>query len=281
MSCRFLGMSWNVVRRMFSDVEADIYVLVDGDDTYDAASAPMMIHRLLDDHLDMVNRARITDIKAAYRPGHRIGNALLTKTVAAIFGNLVKDMLSGYRVFSRRFVKSFPALSSGFEIETEMTVHGFEMRMNIAEVDTPYKERPPGSTSKLKTFRDCFRILWTIALLIKEARPLQFFAAIFAVLAATSVALAWPIVLEYMEAGLVPRFPTAILATGMMLLAFLSLACGLILDTVTHGRREMKRLHYLAIPLTPPESLVHEVSLDTQPHDQRRPSRTISPLRTD
>lgn len=238
----------NVVRRMFADIEADIYVLVDGDDTYDAASAPALIQRLVEGQLDMVNAARVTTIQAAYRPGHRLGNRLLTGIVAGIFGNRIGDMLSGYRVFSRRFVKSFPALSSGFETETELTVHALELRMPIDEVKTPYKDRPVGSVSKLNTWRDGFRILRTIVILVKEERPLEFFSALFALLASVSIGLAWPLVTTFMETGLVPRYPTAILATGTMLLAFLSLTCGLILDTVTRGRREMKRMRYLSIP---------------------------------
>lgn len=238
----------NVVRRMFADVEADVYVLVDGDDTYDASSALHLIRRLEEDQLDMVNGARVSDIKTAYRTGHRFGNAMLTGMAQVIFGKRIGDMLSGYRIFSRRFVKSFPALSSGFEIETELTVHALELRMAIAEVETPYKDRPEGSASKLRTYRDGLRILKTIAVLLKEERPLQFFLWLFALLATTSVAIAWPVVTEFMRTGLVPRFPTAILATGIMLLAFHSLFSGLILDTVTHGRREMKRMAYLAIP---------------------------------
>jgi hypothetical protein len=238
----------NVVRRMFADIEADIYVLVDGDDTYHAGSAPALVSRLLDGQLDMVNAARRTQIQEAYRPGHRFGNALLTTMVAWVFGNRIGDMLSGYRVFSRRFVKSFPALSSGFETETELTVHALELRMPIDEVETPYKERPPGSTSKLHTFRDGFRILRTILVLVKEERPLQFFAVIAAVLALVSVGLAWPVVATFMRTGLVPRLPTAVLATGLMILAFLGLSCGLVLDTVTRGRREIKRMQYLRIP---------------------------------
>lgn len=238
----------NVVRRMFADIEADIYVLVDGDDTYDASAAPRLIELLETESLDMVNAARVTEIKDAYRPGHRFGNLMLTGMVQQIFGKRIGDMLSGYRVFSRRFVKSFPALSSGFEIETELTVHALELRMPIAEAPTRYKDRPEGSVSKLRTFRDGFRILKTIAILLKEERPLQFFSWIFGLLAATSILLAWPVLTEYLRTGLVPRFPTAILATGTMLLAFHSLFSGLVLDTVTHGRREMKRMAYLAIP---------------------------------
>ncbi len=238
----------NVMRRMFSDIEADVYVLVDGDDTYHAASAPQLVQRLWDDQLDMVNGARVTEIVAAYRPGHRFGNLLLTGIVANIFGSRIADMLSGYRVFSRRFVKSFPALSSGFETETELTVHALELRMPIAEIKTPYKDRPPGSHSKLNTIRDGIRILKTILILVKEERPMPFFSAIFAVLAAAAVILAWPVVTTYLHTGLVPRFPTALLSTGLMLMGFLSLTCGLILDTVTLGRREAKRMRYLSIP---------------------------------
>lgn len=240
----------NVVRRMFADVEADVYVLVDGDETYDAASAPALISRLLDGQLDMVTASRVTNIREAYRPGHRFGNWMLTELVARVFGDRIQDMLSGYRIFSRRFVKSFPAMARGFEIETELTVHALELRMPIAEMSTPYKDRPVGSTSKLNTFRDGFRILKTILLFVKEERPLQFFSAIFGVLALLSIGLAVPVVVTYAQTGLVPRLPTAVLSTGLMLLAFLSLMCGLILDTVTRGRQEVKRIAYLTIPAT-------------------------------
>lgn len=238
----------NVIRRMFADVEADVYVLVDGDDTYHAPSAPLLVQRLWDDQLDMVNGARVTEIVKAYRPGHRFGNKLLTGMVAHIFGSRVQDMLSGYRVFSRRFVKSFPALASGFETETELTVHALELRMPIAEIKTPYKDRPPGSHSKLNTIRDGLRILRTILVLVKEERPLPFFFAIFAVLSAAAFILAWPVVATYLATGLVPRLPTAVLSMGLALMAVLSLTCGLILDTVTLGRREAKRMRYLSIP---------------------------------
>ena len=238
----------NVVRRMFADIEADVYVLVDGDDTYHAASAPIMVQALLGAQLDMVNGRRRGDVRGAYRRGHLFGNVLLTRLVSAIFGRRFTDMLSGYRVFSRRFVKSFPALASGFEIETELTVHALELRMPTAEIDTPYKDRPRGSVSKLRTYRDGWRILMTILLLIKEERPLPFFGGIFMLLMLFSLAISVPLLITYAETGLVPRFPTAILATGCALLAFLSLACGLILDTVTLGRREAKRMRYLEIP---------------------------------
>lgn len=241
----------NVVRRMFADIEADVYVLVDGDGTYAASRAPELIDRLLEDGLDMVNAARVAISVDAYRAGHRFGNRLLTGLVTSIFGRRFTDILSGYRVFSRRFVKSFPALASGFEIETELTVHALELRMPIAEITTEYRGRPTGSSSKLRTYSDGLRILRTILVLVKEERPLPFFSLLFLLLTGTSLALGWPLVAEFLQTGLVPRFPTAILATGMMLLGFLSLACGLILDTVTRGRRELKRLQYLTIPMLP------------------------------
>ena len=235
-----------VVRRMFTDVEADIYVLVDGDATYDAPSVQQMIARLLEDRLDMVVGNRVDREQSAYRAGHRAGNRLLTAFVASVFGPSFNDMLSGYRVFSRRFVKSFPVLSGGFEIETELTIHALELGLTVAEVDTPYYPRPKGSVSKLNTWRDGFRILHTIVNLYRAERPLAFFTAIGALLAVASIGFAIPIVVTYLETGLVPRLPTAVLATGLILLAFLSTAVGLILDTVTRGRRELKRLAYLA-----------------------------------
>jgi glycosyltransferase involved in cell wall biosynthesis len=239
----------NVVRALFADIEADIYVLVDGDATYDAAAAPALIDKLLAERLDMVNASRVSDEEAAYRSGHKFGNWLLTTLVATIFGDRFHDMLSGYRVFSRRFVKTFPALALGFETETELTVHALELRMPIAEVPTVYKSRPPGSVSKLNTFRDGWRILTMIAHLVKQERPLEFFMAAAVFLAMLAIAIAIPVIRDFMHTGLVPRLPTAVLATGIMLLAFLSSACGLILATVTRGRREMKRLAYLSIPV--------------------------------
>lgn len=239
----------NVIRRMFADVEADVYVLVDGDATYHAPSAPAMVELLLADRLDMVNGTRVTAVEAAYRPGHRFGNLMLTGIVRLIFGDRIEDMLSGYRVFSRRFVKSFPALSGGFETETEFTIHALELGMPIGQVETPYRERPPGSQSKLNTVRDGIRILLTIIRLVKEERPLQFFAVSGVVLFAVAFLLAVPLVTEFARTGLVPRFPTAILATGLVGLAFLSFTCGLILDSVSRGRTEVKRLAYLTVPL--------------------------------
>jgi glycosyltransferase involved in cell wall biosynthesis len=239
----------NVIRRMFADVDADIYVLVDGDDTYDAHSAPKLINKLVEGQLDMVVGSRLIDYdNAAFRQGHRIGNRFLTGFVAALFNHHLDDMLSGYRIFSRRYVKSFPALATGFETETELTIHALELRMPIAEVVTPYKARPVGSDSKLRTFHDGFRILVTVLALFKQERPLVFFSIIFIVLATVSFIIGYPIVVEFLNTGLVPRFPSAILATGIMLLAFLSLASGFILDTVTRGRCEQKRLWYLSVP---------------------------------
>ena len=239
----------NVVRRMFADVEADVYVLVDGDATYDATSAPKMISALVEGPLDMVNGARATTIKDAYRPGHRLGNWILTSITARIFGNRFRDVLSGYRVMSRRCVKSFPAMAGGFETEVELTIHALELRMPTAEIETPYKERPCGSASKLSTFRDGYHILLTIMVLMKEERPLHFFSGVAALFALVSIVLVMPVMIEYLRTGLVPRFPTLILATGIMILSFLSLTCGLVLDTVTRGRREMKRMRYLSIPV--------------------------------
>ena len=238
----------NVVRRMFADIEADVYVMVDGDDTYHADSATKLVSHLLDRQLDMVNGARVSTAELAYRPGHRFGNILLTGLVTSIFGKRTNDMLSGYRVFSRRFVKTFPALSRGFEIETELTVHALELRMPIDEIATPYKERPPGSHSKLSTIKDGLRILGMIGKLVKEERPMQFFALAAAALMVISAVLAWPVIVTFVSTNLVPRLPTAVLSMGLMILAFLSVVCGLILETVTRGRREMKRLRYLELP---------------------------------
>lgn len=240
----------NVVRRMFADIEAEVYVLVDGDATYDAEAAPEMIKLLIDNQLDMVNGARITDIKEAYRLGHRFGNRILTAIVAMTFGNRLKDMLSGYRIFSRRYVKSFPSLAVGFEIETELTVHALHLRMPIAEVETHYKDRPAGSLSKLSTYRDGFRILWKIMVFIKEEKPMAFFSSIALFFCLSSIALMFPIMVEFIETGLVPRLPTAVLSMSMMIIGFLGFACGLILDTVSRGRSEMKRMRYLSTPAT-------------------------------
>lgn len=236
----------NVVRRMFSDVDADVYVMVDGDGTYDPSTAVEMIRRLEDECLDMVVGCRVDTEQEAYRPGHRFGNSVLTGFVARLFGRQFNDILSGYRVFSRRFVRSFPALSSGFEIETEITVHALELRMPIAEVSTPYGARAAGTVSKLSTYKDGFKILRMIAALYRREYPARFYGVIGALFAASSFALAAPIVIEYLNTGLVRRFPTAFLCVGLMLCAGGLFGSGLILDTVTHGRREIKRLMYLA-----------------------------------
>jgi glycosyltransferase involved in cell wall biosynthesis len=235
----------NVVRRMFSDIDADVYVLVDGDATYHAPSAPAMIALLLEDRLDMVVAARVHEDEAAYRRGHVTGNRLLTGFVDTVFGATFTDILSGYRAFSRRFVKSFPVLSGGFEIETELTVHALELELPVAEIRTPYYARPEGSESKLSTWRDGFRILGTILKLYRSERPLKFFLSIGIALAAMSLGFAVPIVIHFIEYGNVPRLPTAILSMGLMLAAYVSIAAGLILDTVTRGRREVKLLAYL------------------------------------
>ncbi len=235
----------NVVRRMFQDIEADVYVMVDGDDTYDASRAPELVARLVDDNLDMVVGRRIETHEAAYRAGHRLGNAVLTGLVRKLFEANIADMLSGYRVFSRRFVKSFPAFSREFEIETELTVHAMQMKMAVAEIDTNYKERPPGSTSKLRTFRDGWRILMTITNLVRNERPLLFFTLIAMLCALAAVILAVPVISEYLDTGQVRRFPTAILCMVLMLIAVVNVATGLILDLVAHVRRESKKLVYL------------------------------------
>ncbi len=235
-----------VVRRMFADVEADVYVLVDGDATYDATSAPIMVKRLMAENLDMVVGARADSGAQAYRRGHRTGNWLLTGFVAMMFGRTIVDMLSGFRVFSRRFVKSFPVLSGGFEIETELTVHALELDLPVAEIPTPYYARQEGSRSKLSTWRDGFRILWMIFEIYRYERPLAFFGAIGISLGMISVGLAIPIFATYFEQGIVPRLPTAVLSTGLMLLACLCVVSGLLLDTVARSRREMKLLVYLA-----------------------------------
>ena len=235
-----------VVRRMFADVDADIYIMADGDATYDAASAPAMVQRMLDEQLDMVVGCRVGEAATAYRRGHRFGNAMLTGMLARLFGRSFTDILSGYRVFSRRFVKSFPVLSAGFEIETEISVHALELKMPVAEVETPYFARPEGSVSKLSTYRDGWRILGTIVTLYRIERPLWFFGALGIALLLLAFLLAMPLAITYAQTGLVPRFPTAILVTGLTILAALAGFAGLILDTVVHGRREMRRLAYLA-----------------------------------
>ncbi|HEY7809543.1 MAG TPA: glycosyltransferase family 2 protein [Allosphingosinicella sp.] len=238
----------HVVRRMFADVEADIYIMADGDATYDAAAAPALVERLLDERLDMVVGARKSEIEEAYRRGHRLGNQLFTGILASLFGRTFTDIFSGYRVFSRRFVKSFPALARGFETETEISVHALELAMPVGEIVTAYGARPEGSVSKLSTYRDGWRIMKTILHLFRIERPVLFYGGFATFLAVLALILAIPLIVTYAQTGLVPRFPTAILITGMMTVAFISFAVGLILDTVVRGRREVRRLHYLSYP---------------------------------
>lgn len=259
----------HVVRRMFADIEADVYVMADGDATYEAAAARGMVDRLLGEQLDMVVGARRSEVDAAYRRGHRLGNRVLTGMLAWAFGRSFSDILSGYRVFSRRFVKSFPVLSAGFEIETEISVHALELSMPVAEVVTAYAARPEGSVSKLSTYGDGWRILRTIGMLFRFERPLTFFGLGAAMLAIVALVLAEPLVETYLATGLVPRFPTAILSTGLMILAALSAFTGLILDTVVRGRREVRRLAYLALPAPGLEPLrtTAEISMGTSSKD--------------
>jgi glycosyltransferase involved in cell wall biosynthesis len=238
----------HVVRRMFADIEADLYVMADGDLTYDPQAAPEMVRMITASQLDMVVGTRRHDAAEAYRGGHVLGNRIFTRLLSGLFGRTFTDIFSGYRVFSRRFVKSFPVLSEGFEIETEMSVHALELRMPVGEVETRYLARPEGSHSKLSTFRDGWRILKTIVTLYRIERPVLFFGGIGGLLLLTALILVVPLAFTYFETGLVPRFPTAILATGITIVAVLSFLAGLILDTVTRGRREMRRLAYLALP---------------------------------
>jgi glycosyltransferase involved in cell wall biosynthesis len=238
----------HVVRRMFADIEADIYLMADGDATYDASAAPELVRRLVEEQLDMVVGARKSEVETAYRRGHRFGNRMLTGMLAWLFGRTFSDILSGYRVFSRRFVKSFPALSRGFETETEISVHALELAMPVGEVVTSYGARPEGSHSKLSTYRDGWRILGTIIHLFRIERPVLFYGSLSLVLVAIAIVLSIPLAITYAQTGLVPRFPTAILATGLVITAALSFFCGLILDTVVRGRREVRRLAYLSFP---------------------------------
>ena len=238
----------HVVRRMFADVEADIYVMADGDATYDASAAPVLVAKLIDEQLDMVVGTRVHREADAYRRGHVLGNRTMTGILARLFGRTFTDIFSGYRVFSRRFAKSFPALSRGFETETEISVHALELAMPVGEVETAYGARPEGSESKLSTYRDGWRILRTILHLYRIERPVMFYGFYALLFALTALILAAPLIVTFAETGLVPRFPTAILATGLMLLAALSFMTGLVLDTVVRGRREVRRLHYLALP---------------------------------
>ena len=237
----------HVVRRMFADIDADIYVMADGDMTYDPKSVSAMVDMLMAEQLDMVVGTRRSEQKQAYRGGHMLGNRLFTGLLAGLFGRSFTDIFSGYRVFSRRFVKSFPVLSSGFEIETEMSVHALELRMPVGEIETVYAARPEGSHSKLSTFSDGWRILRTIATLYRVERPALFYGMIGSLILVAAVLLSIPLVITYVQTQLVPRVPTAILVTGMTVIAVLCFFAGLILDTVTRGRREIRRLAYLAL----------------------------------
>jgi glycosyltransferase involved in cell wall biosynthesis len=238
----------NVVRRMFADIDADLYVMVDGDDTYDAAAIPLLIEYAIANNCDMVNGRRMHDGTHTLRWGHESGNRVLSRLVGILFDGELRDMLSGQKVFSRRFAKSFPALTRGFDIETELVVHALEMRIPTGELPVQYKQRPTGSRSKLNTYRDGWRIMSTIVRFMKEDRPLLFFSCFGVLLGAAGIVLSVPLFLTYFETGLVPRIPTAILIVGLMLMSALSFTAGLILDTVTRGRLEMKRLMYLSIP---------------------------------
>ncbi len=269
----------NVVRRMFADIDADVYVMVDGDATYHAPSAPALIEALIGQNRDLVNGSRVESHIAAYRPGHRFGNRLLTGLVGSIFGTQTTDMLSGFKVFSRRFAKSFPAHARGFEIETELMVHALELRMGVCEIPTPYAERPEGSLSKLRTFHDGFRILKIIGLIVKEERPFPVFGGAAALLALASLVLGGQVILEFAQTGLVPRLPTAILASALMIIAVLSLFAGLILDTVTRGRREMKRLAYLAFPAPQNLGLQPQLEDKSEPPQPFRSDEVIENLR--
>ena len=237
----------NVIRRMFADIDADCYVIVDGDGTYEASAATAAIELVIRDGFDFVNIARVSTALEAYRRGHRFGNAVLTRIVSTFFGRQSRDMLSGYKVLSRRFVKSFPAMSSGFETETELTVHALEMRMPMAELSAHYKERPQGSISKLRTYRDGWRILMLISRLVKDERPLAFFGSLGGLLGLAGLLLGLPVVLNFLETGLVPRLPTAVLSVGLIVIAWLSIFAGLILEVVTKSRQEFKRLIYLSL----------------------------------
>lgn len=243
----------SVVRRMFADIEADAYIMVDGDGTYDTRAAPRLVEKLLAEGLDMVVGSRVSTEQAAYRFGHRFGNSMLTGFLSLIFGRTFTDILSGYRVFSRRYVKSFAAHSKGFEIETELTVHALELRMPVAEVETVYGARPVGSVSKLNTYRDGLRILLTILRLFKSEKPLGFYSIAFCLCALASVQMAIPIFITFLETGLVPRLPTALLCTSLMLFGVILLACGIILDAITKSRIEQKRFRYLAVAAFDPD----------------------------
>lgn len=246
----------NAVKRLFADIDAQVYVLVDGDGTYDAGDAPDMVRRVEQEHFDVVIGSRRDSYgHSDSRVGHELGNRMITNAVNVLFNVELEDILSGYRVMSRRYVKSAPILVSGFEVETMLTIHALEVGANMTELPTTYRSRPHGTASKLRTWRDGFRILHTIVYFFKEIRPFRFFSVIAALFAGAGLVLGVPVILEFMETGLVPRFPTALLATGLMVLASISLVSGMILDSVALQRREWKRLAYLGFPgpKAPPE----------------------------
>ena len=238
----------NVIRRMFADIEADVYVMSDGDATYDASRVGELIRLVVEEKIDMVVAARVPRDGVAMRTGHAFGNALFNRVADWLFGSEFNDIFSGYRAFSRRFVKSLPITTEGFEIETELTVHAIDLRVPVAEIPLPFGNRPAGSESKLRTARDGLRILWALLILTKEIRPFSFFAFWGSLAAIVSLMLAYPLLVTFLQTGLVPRLPTAVLATGIALLGFLSLGCGIVLDSVSRGRHEVKKLRYLEIP---------------------------------
>lgn len=252
----------NVVRRAFADIDADVYVLIDGDDTYDAAQAPALVDVLLDGPHDHVVGVRTHVDDAAYRPGHVLGNRLLTGVVGALFGRQITDMLSGYRAFSRRYVKSFPALSREFEIETELTIHSLHLRVPVAELPVGYKERPDGGESKLRTYRDGWRILRWIIEITRHERPALFHGVLAGVFALIALILGLPVIMDYLETGLVPRFPTAILASAITIIAFATLGLGYLLDAIRRGREEAARLSYLRLPALQPIPVADPVIAD-------------------
>jgi glycosyltransferase involved in cell wall biosynthesis len=235
----------HVVRRMFSDIEADIYIMADGDGTYDTASAPLLIQLLLENELDMVVGTRREQTDSAHRTGHKLGNILFNWALKILFLSPFKDIFSGYRVFSRRFVKSFPALSAGFDIETEMSIHTLFNQIPFMEFETPFFDRAEGTESKLSTFKDGIKIMWRMVHLFKEYKPMPFFGGIGSVLGLTALVLGFPILREFLATGLVPRIPTALLCTGLSVTAMLSFVCGFILDSLCRMRKENMRLFYL------------------------------------
>jgi glycosyltransferase involved in cell wall biosynthesis len=265
----------NVIRRAFGDIDADVYLMIDGDDTYDAAAAPEMIRTLLEGPYDHILGVRQDDPSStAYRPGHEAGNRAFNRVVGRLFGTPVSDMLSGYRVMSRRFVKSFPALSREFETETELTVHVMNLRVPHTEVPVGFRDRAEGTESKLNTYSDGFKILSLIAHLIRFERPVLFHGLIGAVFALVALVLAIPLFVEYGKTGLVPRFPTAFLAASLMVIAFLTWILGFILEGITRLRRETSRLNYLTY--SAPGRSERRLPLDHSAPEQSTPEDVAS-----